>query len=123
MSSTRSRLGWRILSGQLFIAVFTSAVLLLVFGSVTAYSGLAGGLISVAANAIFAIRLFDDKGGWQAEQLTATLYRGLLGKYFLTIALFIMSMVFIEPLNTPVLFAGYLWIQVSPALIAAVLKE
>ncbi len=123
MTSMQSLPGRRIIGWQLFLATITAVLLLPVFGLVAAYSALAGGLISVAANAIFAIRLFDDKGSWQAEQLTATLYRGLLGKYFLTIALFIMSMVFIEPLNTPALFAGYLWIQVSPALIAAVLKE
>lgn len=123
MTSMQSLPGRRIIGWQLFLATITAVLLLPVFGLVAAYSALAGGLISVAANAIFAIRLFDDKGSWQAEQLTATLYRGLLGKYFLTIALFIMSMVFIEPLNTPALFAGYLWIQVSPALITAVLKE
>jgi len=123
MTSMQSLSGHRIIGWQLFLAIITAALVLPVFGLVAAYSAFTGGLISVAANAIFAIRLFDDKGSWQAEQLTATLYRGLLGKYFLTIALFIMSMVFIEPLNIPALFAGYLWIQVSPAVIVGMLKE
>jgi ATP synthase protein I len=114
--------GRRIIGWQFFLAIITAALLLPVFGLVAAYSAFAGGLISAAANAIFAIRLFDDKGSWQAEYLTATLYRGLLGKYFLTIALFILAMVLIEPLNIAALFAAYLWIQVSPALIAGVLK-
>jgi len=123
MTSTQTRPGRRIIGWQLILAVLTAALLLPVFGLVAAYSAFSGGLISVAANAIFAIRLFDDKGSWQTEQLTATLYRGLMGKYFLTIALFIIAMVFIEPLNIPALFSGYLWIQVSPALFAGVLKE
>ena len=123
MTSMQSLPGRTIIGWQLFLAIITAALVLPVFGLVAAYSAFTGGLISVAANAIFAIRLFDDKGSWQAEQLTATLYRGLLGKYFLTIALFIMSMVFIEPLNIPALFSGFLWIQVSPAVIAGVLKE
>ena len=123
MTSMQSLSGHRIIGWQLFLAIITAALVLPVFGLVAAYSAFTGGLISVAANAIFAIRLFDDKGSWQAEQLTATLYRGLLGKYFLTIALFIMSMVFIEPLNIPALFSGFLWIQVSPAVIAGMLKE
>ena len=122
MTSTQSLPGRRIIGWQLFLAIITAVLLLPVFGLVAAYSALAGGLISVAANAIFAIRLFDDKGSWQAEQLTATLYRGLLGKYFLTIALFILAMVLIEPLNIAALFAGYLWVQVSPAIIAGILK-
>ena len=123
MSGKQLQSGCKIIGWQLLLACFTAVALFPVFDLVVACSLLAGGLISAAANAIFAIRLFDDKGSWQAEQLTAGLYRGLIGKYFLTIALFIMSMVFIEPLNIPALFAGYLWIQMSPALIAGVLKE
>ena len=122
MTSMQSLPGRTIIGWQLFLATITAVLLLPVFGLVAAYSALAGGLISVAANAIFAIRLFDDKGSWQAEQLTATLYRGLLGKYFLTIALFILAMVLIEPLNIAALFAVYLWVQVSPALFAGILK-
>ncbi len=122
MTSMQSLPGRRIIGWQLFLATITAVLLLPVFGLVAAYSALAGGLISVAANAIFAIRLFDDKGSWQAEQLTASLYRGLLGKYFLTIALFILAMVLLEPLNITALFAAYLWVQVSPAIIAGILK-
>ena len=122
MTSMQSLPGRRIIGWQLFLATITAVLLLPVFGLVAAYSALAGGLISVAANAIFAIRLFGDKGSWQAEELTATLYRGLLGKYFLTIALFILAMVLIEPLNVTALFAVYLWVQVSPAIIAGILK-
>ena len=123
MTGKQAQSGWKIISWQLLLAVLSAVALFPVFDLVVAYSLLAGGLISAAANAILAIRLFDDKGSWQIEQMAASLYRGLIGKYFLTIALFIMSMVLIEPLNIPALFAGYLWIQVSPALIAGMLKE
>ena len=80
-------------------------------------------MISVLANSIFAIRLFDDKGSWQAEHLAAKMYRGLLGKYFLTIALFILAVVLVEPISITALFAVYLWIQLSPVLIAVIVKE
>ena len=123
MSSARPEPGRGILIGQLVLAVITSILLLPVFGLVTAYSGFMGGLISVLANSIFAIRLFDDKGSWQAEQLAASMYRGLLGKYFLTIALFVLAVVLVEPINITALFAAYLWIQVSPVMIAVIVKK
>jgi len=115
--------GRRIICWQFFLAIITAALLLPVFGLVVAYSAFAGGVISVVANAYFAIRLFDDKGSWQAEHLAATVYRGVLGKFFLTIALFFFVMVLVEPLNVAALFAVYLLVQVSPAVIAGVLKE
>ena len=114
--------GWRILIGQFFLLLVTAAILYSVFDFEVAYSGLLGGFISIAANAIFAIRLFNDKGSWQAENLTASLYRGLLGRYFLTIALFFLAVALLEPLNITALFAVYLLVQVSPALIAGMLK-
>jgi ATP synthase protein I len=122
VSGARSEAGWKIIGWQFLLAVLVSAALLPVFDLVVAYSGLAGGLIAVAANAIFAIRVFDDRRSWQSEHLAASLYRGLLGKYFLTIALFVLAVVVIEPLNIPALFAVYLWVQVSPALIAGIAK-
>lgn len=122
MSGSRDAAGWKIILGQIVLLFVTTAVLLSVFDMEAAYSGLLGGLISIAANSVFAIRLFNDQGSWQAIDLTATLYRGLIGRYFLTIALFILTMALIEPLNITALFAVYLWVQVSPALIAGMLK-
>ena len=110
-------IGW-----QAALALVSSAVLLPVFGLVAAYSALAGGMISVIANAFFALRLFSNKGSWQVNQLAAATYRGVIGKLFLTMALFLLAVVLLKPLNAAALFAVYLWIQISPALIAAVLK-
>jgi ATP synthase protein I len=122
VSGKQLRYGWKIINWQLLITILTAAALFIIFDLTAAFSALAGGLVSVAANAIFAIRLFDDNSSWQAEQLAASLYRGLIGKYFLTIALFVLAVVVIEPLNIPALFAVYLWVQVSPALIAGIAK-
>jgi ATP synthase protein I len=122
VSGKQLRYGWKIINWQLLITILTAAALFIIFDLTAAFSALVGGLVSVAANAIFAIRLFDDNSSWQAEQLTASLYRGLIGKYFLTIALFVLAVVVIEPLNIPALFAVYLWVQVSPALIAGIAK-
>lgn len=112
-----------IIAWQAILALTTSVVLLPFFGLVTAYSALVGGMISVIANAFFALRLFSNKGSWQVEHLAAVTYRGVIGKIFLTTALFILAVVLIRPLNAAALFAVYLWIQISPALIAGALNK
>ncbi len=122
MSSLQQRpfgiIGW-----QAALALISSAVLLPVFGLVAAYSALAGGMISVVANAFFALRLFSNKGSWQVDQLAAVTYRGVIGKLFLTVALFLLAVTLLKPLNAAALFAMYLWIQISPALIAGVMNN
>lgn len=111
-------IGW-----QAVLTLVTSVVLLPFFGLVVAYSALAGGMISAIGNAFFAVRLFSNKGSWQAGHLAAITYRGIIGKLFLTIALFILAVVLLKPLNPAAFFAVYLWIQISPALIVGVLKK
>ena len=122
MSSVQSQSGRRILIWQLFLAVFTAVVLLPLFDLVVAYSALAGGMISVCANAFFATRLFSDAGSWQKDHLAASVYRGVIGKFLLTMVMFILAVVLLKPLNAAALFAAYLWIQISPVLIAGILK-
>ena len=122
MSSVQSQSGRRILIWQLFLAVFTAVVLLPLFDLVAAYSALAGGMISVCANAFFATRLFSNSGSWQKDHLAASVYRGVIGKFLLTTVMFILAVVLLKPLNVAALFAAYLWIQISPVLIAGILK-
>lgn len=123
MNDFQSQPGLRIISWQLFLTVSTSALLLILSDLVTAYSALTGGMISVIANAFFAVRLFSNKTGWQADRIASSVYRGVLGRFFLTIALFFLAVVMLEPLNVTALFAVYLFIQVTPALIAGVLNR
>ena len=122
MSRIQSQSGRRIIIWQLFLAVFTAVVLLPLFDLVAAYSALAGGMISVCANAFFANRLFSNAGSWQKDHLAASVYRGVIGKFLLTMVMFILAVVLLKPLNEAALFAAYLWIQISPVLIAGILK-
>ena len=79
-------------------------------------------MISVIANAFFAARLFSNAGGWQKDRIAASVYRGVIGKFLLTMVMFILAVVLLKPLNVVALFAAYLWIQISPVFIAGVLK-
>ncbi len=122
MSTTNQR-PFSIIGWQAALALATPIALLPVFDLVTAYSAFTGGMISVVANTFFALRLFSNKGSWQVDQLAAITYRGVIGKLFLTVTLFLLVVVLVKPLNAAALFAAYLWIQISPALIAGVLNK
>lgn len=112
-----------IIAWQTILVLTTSVILLPFFGLVTAYSALVGGMISVIANGFFALRLFSNKGSWQVGHLAAVTYRGVIGKLFLTTALFLLAVVLLRPLNAAALFAVYLWIQISPVLIVGALNK
>lgn len=120
MSGLQSQSGRKIISWQFFLTILTSAALLALFDLVTAYSAFAGGMISVLANSFFALKLFSDKGSWQPDSLAASVYRGILGRVVLTICLFFVVVVLLKPLNIVALFAVYMLIHVSPAVIAGV---
>ncbi len=113
----------RIIAWQATLTLVVSVVLYPAFGLVAAYSALTGGMISTIANAVFALRLFSNKEGWQIGQLTAATYRGVVGKIFLTIALFLLAVLLLKPLNATALFVVFLLIQVSPAIIVAILNR
>jgi F0F1-type ATP synthase assembly protein I len=66
--------------------------------------------------------LFSNAGSWQKDHLAASVYRGVIGKFLLTMVMFILAVVLLKPLNAAALFAAYLWIQISPVLIAGILK-
>ena len=114
---------FRIIGWQAVLALFVAVMLLPFFDAVTAYSALAGGMISALANAFFVVPLFSNKGGWQAGQLAVNAYRGIIGKLFLTTALFLLAVVILRPLNPAVFFATYLLVQVSPAFFAGVMNK
>ena len=118
MKNRHVTLGYTLVFIQFLVALIISGLLYAFTDGVTAYSALAGGMISTMSNAYFAVRLFSDHGSWQPKQLASTVFRGESGKLILTGALFVLVMVLIRPLNVVSLFAAYLVVQVSP-LIAA----
>jgi F0F1-type ATP synthase assembly protein I len=120
LSDFRSHTDRKIIAAQLVLALLISTALLTGFGVVEAYSALAGGMISVAANVFLALRLFDGRVSWDSAGLTASVYRGVIGRILLTLALFALAL--IRPLDAVVFFAAYLLVQVSPAVIVSFIK-
>lgn len=105
------------------MAVLAPAVVLPVCDLVVSYSALAGGMVSVVSNAFFAFRLFDNGYSWEPGILAANVYRGIIGKILLTVAMFAVFLALLRPVSAVAFFAAYFLVQVSPIIFASLLKK
>jgi len=123
MKGNYNGIGYRLVLAQFFVTLLLTGVLLIVAGTVAAYSAFTGGMIATLTSAYFAVKLFSDSAGWQPKQLASTVFRGESGKLVLTGALFLMAIMLIRPLSAAALFSAYLLVQLSPLLAVNRLKN
>jgi ATP synthase protein I len=123
MKGKHISLGYRLVFVQFLVTLGIAGLLFLLMDSVTAYSALAGGMISTLSSAWFAARLFSDQTSWQPKQLASNVFKGEYGKLILTGALFVLAMVLIRPLNAVSFFITYLLVQFSPMIAVNRLKR
>ncbi len=108
----------RISCVQLLVALALTALLLPV-GWVQAYSLLAGCLVQISGSAYFARMAWRFQGARQAHNMVSTMYRGATGKVVLSAAAFAMIFVLVRPLDTVLMFAGYLIMVFCHAIVTA----
>jgi len=94
------------LGGVLLVAGIAS-----VFGLVSGYSALLGGLICLIPNVYFAFRAFKYRGARAARHIVRSFYLGEAVKLGLTAGLFTLVFVGVKPLAPLALFIGYLSVQ------------
>jgi len=92
---------------------------LLWIDTVTAYSVLLGGLISIAPNSYFARQAFRHRGALAAAHIARGFYQGEAGKFVLTATAFAVVFAAVKPLQMTAFWAAYLLAQLSHAVIAA----
>ena len=95
------------LSQCVLLALLSSGMLLI--DSVTAYSVLLGGLISICPHAYFARWAFRFSGAREAQSVTHAFYFGETAKFLMTVVMFAGVFAFIKPLNSTALFVAYLF--------------
>ena len=99
----------------LLIQLSLTAVLAMLFwatgGFVTGYSVLLGGLTCIIPNAFLALRLALVAADFGAKALVQAAYIGELGKLALTVILFTMVFMIVQPLEAGVLFVGFIAAQ------------
>lgn len=111
---------YRIVRTQLAVTIAVALVVLALAGLESAYSALAGGLISVIANFYFAMQMFAGAGK-SPRQLVAAFYVGEAVKILITVALFVFVIKVLNVLFLP-LFITYVitllvyWFALLPAL-------
>lgn len=109
---------WRLYALQTVILLAISVSLLLI-DSVTAYSVLLGGLISIAPNGYFARQAFRYRGAQAAGYIARGFYQGEAGKFVLTATAFAVIFAAVKPLNMVALWGAYLAAMMSQAGVAA----
>lgn len=84
-----------------------------VLGWTGAYSLLLGGLICAIPNAYFAVKAFQYRGARAAQKIVRAFYLGETIKLLMMSAGFLLSFIFVEPLNTLALFAGFILVYLA----------
>lgn len=101
----------KVLVGQIGIGVVLAAILWGLYGHVAGYSALLGSLICVIPNAFLALRLALPRPDAGGRALMRAAWIGEFGKLALTVLMFSVVFVLVQPLNVAALFAGFIAAQ------------
>ncbi|WP_371375464.1 ATP synthase subunit I [Thalassotalea aquiviva] len=106
---------------QLLITIISAGIFYVYMGEAVILSVLAGGLIAVVSNIVFALKAFQYAGARRAKQVVDSFYQGVKLKMLLTAVLFALSFKFLS--ITPLaFFATFSLTMVAPWLTAVVNK-
>lgn len=101
-------LALRVVALQGLLALCMAASAYLLSGLPAALSALAGGVIAVLPNAVFALLAFRHRGARAAQRMLADLYRAEAWKFVLTALGFALAFTLLQPLAPGWLFATYI---------------
>jgi len=108
--SANRRFAWRIITIQSIALVTLSMFCLVLWGTVSALSAIAGGGIAIAAALLMTLRVFGLPLGkvkaLTPQDFARRIYQGEALKFVVTLAGFILAFVTAEP-QPAALFAGY----------------
>jgi ATP synthase protein I len=113
MSSIRMPPVGRIFLVQTIVLMVVTGSALMLLGTVSAYSVLLGGMISIIPNAYFASKVFRHSGARAMEQIVRSAYLGEIIKLALTGAGFALAWSFVRPLEISGLMGGFLLAHVT----------
>ena len=111
LSGSSSSIVLRVLMAQIGIGVALAAVFWGLCGRVAGYSALLGSLTCVLPNGFLALRLAVPRRDPGPKALIRAAYVGELGKLGLTVLMFSMVFLLVQPLAVAPLFAGFIAAQ------------
>jgi ATP synthase protein I len=98
---------------EVVIACVTSALVMLLKGSVAGFSALLGGVIFLLPVGWFSLRVLVRNGRNTPREVVSNMYVGVMGKLGLTAVLFSMVFVLIKPLEPLYLLGAYILLQMT----------
>lgn len=104
----------KVIAAQFGLGAAAAAMLWSIFGNVAGYSALLGCLVAALPNAFLALRLSVPRRDPGARSLVRAAYIGELGKLALTVLLFGIVFVAVQPLAAGPLFAAYVVTALVP---------
>lgn len=113
----------KLLLAQILMSVVIAMGFLLANGMNAAGSAMLGGFIAFLPNIYFALKTFRYFGAQSAMAVTLSLWTGELGKYALTVGLFIFVFLVIKPTNLIALFIGYFVVLMVASLGLLLVKK
>lgn len=118
MQHADARLVRRVLKVQAILGS-SALILALPLGGSAALSALIGSASCLAANALFAVSVFQGYRAQEPERILKQFYGAELAKIVVVSVLLAVALAAIEDLNVPVLLGAYLVTQIGSNLIAA----
>lgn len=112
LASTMRMAAFKLIAFQGFIAVLTATIVFVGWGVSAGWSALAGGLVSVLPNFVFAAYSFRYAGASKADQVYASIKRGNALKFLLTICLFALVFKYFTVMALP-FFCCYILVMFS----------
>ncbi len=113
----------RLLLAQALMSGVIGVVFWLAEDISAAGNAILGGLIALVPNIYFALKTFRYFGAQSAVAVTLSFWTGELGKYALTVGLFIFVFLAVKPNNLIALFIGYFVVLMVSALGLLLVKK
>ena len=114
---------YKVIASQFIAVGLMTAVGYTMLGWICAYSLLLGGLICAVPNAYFTVKAFRYRGARAAQKIVRAFYLGEAVKILLMSAGFALTFVYVEPLSSGALFAGFILIYLTGLVATAALID
>lgn len=113
MSTIKAPPIYKIIASQFIAVGLVTTVGYATLGWISAYSLLLGGMICAVPNAYFTVKAFRYRGARAAQKIVRAFYQGEAIKILLMCAGFALTFVYVEPLSSGALFAGFILIYLT----------
>lgn len=114
---------YKIIASQFIAVGFITTVGYTTLGWISAYSLLLGGMICAVPNAYFTVKAFRYRGARAAQKIVRAFYVGEAVKILLICAGFALTFVYVEPLSSGALFAGFVLVYLTGLLATTQLTD